>query len=104
EKDVDRIGGGKDDEGRAVQILDRVAHSVVHRQAANLQGGDLHDRRAQVDELAAERVHLVARPGDQDAAAVERALRQRVETIRHLDAWTEDQERVATQPVRRGLA
>src|SRR5207302_2247638 len=65
---------------------------------------DLHDGGAQVDELAAERIDLMARSGDQDAAAVERALRQRVQTIRHLHARTQDQERVAAQTVRRGLA
>ena len=74
EEDVDGVGRGKDDQRRTVQGLDRVAHSVVGGQAANFQRGDLHYRGAQVDELAPERIDLMARSGDQDAAAVERAL------------------------------
>src|SRR5205823_9823925 len=104
EEDVDGVGRRKDDQRRTVQGLDRVAHSVVGGQAANFQRRDLHYRGAQVDELTPERIDLMARSGDQDAAAVERALRQRVQTIRHLHAWTQDQERVAAQAICRGLA
>ena len=104
EEDVDRVGRGEDHERGQAEVGDRVADPVVGRQAPDLDRRDLHHRGAEVDELAAEGVDLVARSGDQDPAAVERAFGERVQALRHLHAGPEDQERIAPQTVGRRLA
>jgi len=65
---------GEDDQRRAAQVLDRVPDAIVGRQPADLDGRDLDHGRAQVDELAAKWIDLVARACDQDPPAVEWTL------------------------------
>ena len=104
EKNVHRVCRGEDDQRGSLQVLDCIADAVVGGQASDLDRRDLDHRGAEVDELAAERVDLVARTGDQDAAPVERALRQGVQPLRHLHARSEHQQRVAAKPIGGGLA
>jgi len=87
EKDVDSVRRREYHQCCLAEAGDRAAHTLVGGHGTDLDGRNLDDCRAEVNELAAKGIDLVARPGDQDAAAVEWALGQRVEPLRHLDPW-----------------